>query len=84
MTHQPAFTGLLTFTKEGDSLKGADGYLYLGRTLMSDMGTVDPDGDMTTALRLYNLPTVIAPGNWPGRDTASEQLAHMAALYGWS
>lgn len=43
-----------------------EGRLYLG----SERLATDPDDrDITGALRQFNLPTAIAPGEWPERTT---------------
>lgn len=56
----------------GDSLAGiatdigdklVDGQ-YLGQTFI-DLGSNDPHEDLTAAIRDFNLPTAVAPGNWP-------------------
>ncbi len=56
---------VLHFTKTGDSLSGVEGdHMYLGQTFI-DLGNEDLDGDLTLALRNFNLPTTRAPYDWP-------------------
>lgn len=75
----------INFTKTGDSLSGVEGtHMYLGQTFI-DLGTgdADADADLTAAIRDFNLPTAVAPGNWPAARTA-DMAEEFSPAYNYS
>lgn len=59
---------VLNFKLTADELSGVEGeHMYLG--------TVPHDGYITGALREFNLPNTVAPGEWPnpGEGVTCEQ-----------
>lgn len=60
----------------GTWLRGSEGALYLGQERLA----TDPDDrDLTGTFRLFNLPTAVAPGEWPNPNegvTTAEDPRH--------